>query len=180
MSRINRKIILVSTPLSPMMIILFGLMVYILIDMRHQEASHSNQCKDGHSGSPHHPLFDHTPHNPILLDRHPDHIYSFPFSPPRVHSHPHGTDSFRKIGFLTSRELADSVILPLFGEPAPYRRHRWNYYTMTDTQQSLSSVKLPVMYQERSCVDEIACDEIYTGDIVRVHGYESPFVVHVY
>lgn len=174
MSRINRKIILVSTPLSPMMIILLGLMVYILIDMRHQEASHSNQYKDDHSRSPHHPLLYHPPHNPILLDRHPDHI------PPRVHSHPHGADSFRKIGFLTSRELADSVILPLFGEAAPYRRHRWNYYTMTDTHQSLSSVKLPVMYRERSCVDEVACDEIYTGDIVRVHGYESPFVVHVY
>lgn len=176
MSRINRKMILVSTPLSPMMIILLGLMVYILIDMRHQEASHSNQYRVSHLGSKHPPLVDH----PILLDRHPDHIHSFPFSPPRVHSHPHGTDSIRKIGFLTSRELADSVILPLFGEPAPYRRHRWNYYTMTDTHQSLSSVKLPVMYRERSCVDEVACDEIYTGDIVRVHGYESPFVVHVY
>lgn len=170
----SRKIILVSTPLSPMMIILLGLMVYILIDMRHQEPNHSKQYKVSHLNYEHHPLVDH----PILLDRHPDHIHSL--SRPRVHSHPHGTDSFRKIGFLTSRELADSVILPLFGEAAPYRRHRWNYYTMTDTHQSLSSVKLPVMYRERSCVDEVACDEIYTGDIVRVHGYESPFVVHVY
>lgn len=179
MSRINRKIILVSTPLSPMMIILLGLMVYILIDMRltnsNQETTHSSQYKSSHLVSTQPP-----PHNPILLDHHPDHIHSFPLSRPRVHSHPHGTNSFRKIGFLTSRELADSVILPLFGEPAPYRRHRWNYYTMTDTHQSLSSVKLPVMYRERSCVDEVACDEIYTGDIVRVHGYESPFVVHVY
>jgi hypothetical protein len=176
MSRTNRKIIIVSTPLSPMMLILMGLMFYILVDMRHQEPSHSNQSKVSHLNYEPPPLVDH----PILLDRHPDHIHSFPLSQPNVHSHPHGTDSFRKIGFLTSRELADSVILPLFGDPAPYRRHRWNYYTMTDTHQRLSSVKLPVMYRERSCVDEVACDEIYTGDIVRVHGYESPFVVHVY
>lgn len=162
-----------------MMIILLGLVVYILLDMRQQEASHSNQYKVSHLGSSHHQLVDHIPHNPIL-DHHPNHIHSFPLSRYRVHSHPHGNDSFRKIGFLTSRELADSVILPLFGEPAPYRRHRWNYYTMTDTHQSLSSVKLPVMYRERSCVDEVACDEIYTDDIVRVHGYESPFVVHMY
>ena len=175
MSRMSRKIILVSTPLSPMIIILLAFMVYILIDMRHQEPSHANQTN--HFSHDHPPLID---HHPILLDRHPDHIHSFPLSRPRVHSHPHGTDSFRKIGFLTSRELADSVILPLFGEPAHYRRNRWNYYTMTDTHQSLSSVKLPVMYKERSCVDEVACDEIYTGDIVRVHGYDSPFVVHMY
>lgn len=172
MSRINRKIILISTPLSPMILILFGVMVYILLDMRHQEPNYTSCQRATHE---HASLVD-----PILLDRHPDHIHSFPVFRPRVHSHPHGTDSFRKIGFLTSREIADSVILPLFGEPAPYRRHRWNYYTMTDTNQSLSSVKLPVMYRERSCVDEVACDEIYTGDIVRVHGYESPFVVHVY
>lgn len=173
MNRINRKIILISTPLSPMILILLAFMVYILIDMRHQEASRTNQANQS---SHDHPVS----HHPILLDQHPNHIHSFPLSPPRVHSHPHGTDSYRKIGFLTSRELADSVILPLFGELAPYRRHRWNYYTMTDTHQRLSSVKLPVMYKERSCVDEVACDEIYNGDIVRVHGYDSPFVVHVY
>lgn len=174
MNRMSRKLILISTPLSPMIVVLLGFMVYIIIDLRYQEASHTNRLK--HLSHDHHLLVD----RPILLDHHPDHIHSFPLSRPRLHSHPHNTDSFRKIGFLTSRELADSVILPLFGEPAPYRRHRWNYYTMTDTHQSLSSVKLPVMYRDRSCVDEVACDEIYTGDIVRVHGYESPFVVHLY
>ena len=89
MSRINRKIILVSTPLSPMMIILLGLMVYILIDMRHQEASHQYRDRVSHLGSKHPPLVDH----PIRLDRHPDHIHSFPLSRPRVHSHPHGTEN---------------------------------------------------------------------------------------
>ena len=169
MNRMNRKIVLISTPLSPMIVILLGFMIYIIIDLRYQtkEQNHTNHLTSHESS--HLLLTDH----PILLDRHPDHLHS-------NHSHPHSTDSLRKIGFLTSRELADSVILPLFGEPASYRRHRWNYYTMTDTQQSLSSVKLPVMYRDRSCVDEVACDEIYTGDIVRVHGYDPPFVVHVY
>ena len=180
MKRMKRKIVLISTPLSPIIIILLALMVYILIDMRHQEPSHANQANQANHSSHDH-LVDHLSlidHHPILLDQHPNHIHSLSRS--RVHSHPHGTESFRKIGFLTSRELSDSIILPLFGEPSPYRRHRWNYYTMTDTHQSLSSVKLPVMYRERSCVDEVACDEIYTEDIVRVHGYDSPFVVHVY
>jgi len=169
----NRKIILISTPLSPMILILLGLIVYVIMDLRYQTHESTNTIRYENTNNP--------THHPILLDHHHDqyHIHSL-MSTPRVHPHPHASDSFRKIGFLTSRELADSVILPLFGERAPYRRHRWNYYTMTDTQQSLSSVKLPVMYRDRSCVDEVACDEIYTDDIVRVHGYESPFVVHVY
>ena len=169
MSRMNRKMMIIFTPLSPMIVILLGFMVYIIIDMKYEAQQKNHLISD----ASHYPM---VAEHPILRD----HVHSFPLSRPRVHSHPHGTDSYRKIGFLTSRELADSVILPLFGEPAPYRRHRWNYYTMTDTQQSISSVKLPVMYRDRSCVDEVACDEIYTGDIVRVHGYESPFVVHVY
>ena len=85
-----------------------------------------------------------------------------------------------KIGFLTSRELADSLIMPLFGERAPFRRHRYNYYTVNDPRNSLSEVKLPVYHNERDCTDEVACDEIYSGDIVRVHGYDSAFTVVIY
>lgn len=96
---------------------------------------------------------------------------------PRVHYH---RNSSSKIGFLTSKGLSDPVILPLFGEQAPNRRHRWNYHTMNDTQQRSSSVKLPIMFKDRDCMDEVACDEVYGGDIMRVHGYEQPFVVHVY
>ena len=99
---------------------------------------------------------------------------------PQGHYHPHGKWNFRKIGFLTSREMADPIIMPLFGEPAPYRRHRHNYYTVNDTHNTLSAVNLPLYHKDRDCTDEVACDEIYSGDLVRVHGYESPFVAEVY
>lgn len=88
--------------------------------------------------------------------------------------------NFRKIGFLTSREMSDHVIMPLFGEPAPYRRQRYNYYTVNDTHNALSIVKLPLYHRDRDCTDEVACDEIYSGDLIRVHGYEAPFVAEVY
>ena len=139
------------TSLSPFAAVLIVVVVYMLVDLHYQSA---------HEAPPAAPTEKHT--------RRPWR---------RLTS---SSLSFRKVGFLTSRELADSVILPLFGEIAPYRRHRWNYYTVTDTHQSLSSVKLPVLHKERSCVDEVACEELYSGDIVRVHGYESPFTVHVY
>lgn len=171
----RRKLVLMSTPLSPMIVILLGMMIYVMIDLKYQTKALVDSSARVESAT----LLAHQ-HN----DSHEhidDHRHPLPLmTGPRGHYHPHGHERFRKIGFLTSRELADSVILPLFGEPAPYRRHRWNYYTMTDAHQSLSSVKLPVMYRDRSCVDEVACDEIYTGDVVRVHGYEAPFVVEVY
>lgn len=111
------------------------------------------------------------------------HPYSHPLPvmhKPRGHYHPHGNFNFRKIGFLTSREMADSIIMPLFGEPAPYRRYRYNYYTVNDTHNSLTSVKLPLYHKDLDCTAEVACDEIYSGDLVRVHGYNAPFVAEVY
>lgn len=99
---------------------------------------------------------------------------------PQGHYHPHGKWNFRKIGFLTSREMADPIIMPLFGEPAPYRRHRYNYYTVNDTHNAISAVNLPLYHKDRDCTDEVACDEIYSGDLIRVHGYEAPFVAEVY
>lgn len=170
--RTKRFALMSLTPLSPMVGVLLVLVVYVVVDLRHQ-----------------HQTWDKAIREVRRVDRRGDHspLLSPPPPPPppptptrHEHRHPHAHEAFRKVGFLTSRELADSVILPLFGDAAPYRRHRWNYYTVTDTRQSLSSVKLPVLHRDRSCVDEVACEELYTGDVVRVHGYESPFVVHVY
>tara|TARA_B100000676_G_C18002329_1_gene801615 strand:+ start:1056 stop:1547 length:492 start_codon:yes stop_codon:yes gene_type:complete len=158
----SKKVIIISTPLSPMVLILFPFMIFIIIELIRMRTNNVSTL------SPTEKRFD-----PLL-----------PLPPPRLglvhHSHDHEPKSFRKIGFLQSRELADSIMLPLFGDRAPYRRNRWNYYTITDTHQNLSSVNLPVIYKDRSCVDEVACDELYTNDVVKVHGYDSPFVVHIY
>ena len=111
--------------------------------------------------------------------RNPTPIIITPGQPP-IHLHQPQPWQARKIGFLTSREMADSTILPLFGEQSPHRRHRWNYYTINDTRQHVSSVKLPVSFHDRNCMDEVACDEMYTNDVVQVHGYGTPFIVHRY
>jgi|SaaInlV_125m_DNA_1040241.scaffolds.fasta_scaffold01003_13 hypothetical protein len=170
MAKKKSKFIVLSTPLSPMALILMIFVVVMIIDLRVTDHKSSLSWVD-HVAEPMQRL---PPTPPMQHYHHPRGP-----TPPR-HHHPHGSESFRKIGFLESRELADSIILPLFGDAAPFRRHRWNYYTVTDTRQSLSSVKLPVTYKDRSCVDEVACDELYSGDDVRVHGYDTPFSVHVY
>ena len=89
----------------------------------------------------------------------------------------------RKIGFLTGQDAQEDggalTILPLFGSPAPLRRHRWNYHTVTDSRQAESMVQLPVEFKERRCTDEVACEEAYDGDVVHVHG-RGPFKITMY
>ena len=124
--------------------------------------SHTHQIPLPHIIDPHPPIIDPLP--PI--------IDPLPLAVARK--------EFRKIGFLTSRELSDAIILPLFADNAPYRRHRWNYYTINDTNQEISAVRLPVMFKDRDCMDEVACDEAYSGDHMRVHGYATAFTVYIY
>ena len=84
------------------------------------------------------------------------------------------------VGYL-SQDTSEGVprTLPLFAEPSVQRRHRYNYHTTSDTREHMS-VRLPISFKERDCTDEVACDELYTGDSVTVSGYSAPFVVRLY
>ena len=59
----------------------------------------------------------------------------------------------------------DGQILPLFGRRTAYRTDRYNYYTRTDTN---NPVPLPISYKRRDCQDDIGCDELMTGDQVKI------------
>jgi hypothetical protein len=80
--------------------------------------------------------------------------------------------SYDQLGILTR----DDVILPLFGKQL-HRNQKWNYYTMSDKQVS---VKLPVVRNNKSCTGEYGCDELFSGDMVLIHGYEQAFKVLIY
>lgn len=75
-----------------------------------------------------------------------------------------------KVGFLSF----ENEVWPLFKYEAPYRRHRYTYYTVNDV------IKVPVYYKNRNCLEELACDEIFHGDIVNIHGYDRDYVVYLY
>jgi hypothetical protein len=90
--------------------------------------------------------------------------------------------SYRQIGILTPKGKNHSPsshthILPLLGRPLFTSRSKWQYYTMTD---KTNSIKLPIIYNGRSCTNEYGCDELLGGEHVFVQGYNESFTVTKY
>ena len=84
--------------------------------------------------------------------------------------------TYRQIGILT-RTNGDETILPLMGKPLFTNRDKWNFYTMSDKN---NSIKLPISYKKKSCTSEYGCDNLSNGDIVYVEGYNDAFKVTSY
>ena len=84
--------------------------------------------------------------------------------------------SYRQIGILT-RTNGDETILPLMGKPLFTNRDKWNFYTMTDKN---NSIKLPISFKKKSCTSEYGCDNLNNGDMVFVEGYNDAFKVTSY
>ena len=82
---------------------------------------------------------------------------------------------YRQVGILNTREKGK--ILALMGRPLFVNRDKWQYYTMSDQN---NSVKLPISRNGRSCTNEYGCDKLYSGDKVFVEGYNEGFRVTIY
>lgn len=85
------------------------------------------------------------------------------------------SSSYSQIGILTRTQ--GEKILPLMGRPSQIQRNKWQYYTMSDGNQS---IRLPVSRSGRSCTSDNGCDEIMNGDSVYVEGYGDSFRATVY
>ena len=84
--------------------------------------------------------------------------------------------NYRQIGILT--RIGDKeTILPLLGRPRIANRDKWNFYTMSEGNNLL---KLPVSHKGKKCMSENGCDDVYTGDTVKVDGYNDSFKVTTY
>ena len=84
---------------------------------------------------------------------------------------------YRQLGILTRYGGKDETILPLMGRPLFSKRDKWNFYTLNDKN---NMIKLPVKVKGKSGTSEIGCDNVYTGDIVFVEGYNDAFKVTTY
>jgi hypothetical protein len=84
--------------------------------------------------------------------------------------------AYRQVGILT-RVNGPETILSLMGRPLFPSQDKWQFYTMSDKNQS---VKLPVTYKKRSCTSDLGCDNIYNGDTVYVEGYNDAFKATIY
>ena len=88
-----------------------------------------------------------------------------------------GDTSYRQVGILTRMGHVE-MILPLMGRPVFSNRDKWNFYTMSDIS---NVVKLPIRTRSgRDCTSEYGCDNLSSGEIVRVEGYRDDFKVTSY
>ena len=89
--------------------------------------------------------------------------------------------NYRQIGLLT-RVGEKETILPLMGKPLMTNRDKWNFYTMSENNNML---KLPISTNGGSnsykkCMAEQGCSDLYSGDTVKVDGYNDLFKVTTY
>ena len=84
--------------------------------------------------------------------------------------------AYRQVGILT-RINGVETILPIMGRPLHVNRNKWQYYSMSDKN---NSVKLPISRNGKSCTNEYGCDSLYNGDSVYVEGYNDAFKVTIY
>ena len=86
--------------------------------------------------------------------------------------------TYRQLGMMTplSGESKDKI-LPLMGRPLFVSRDKWQYYTMSDQN---NSIKLPISRNGRSCTTEYGVDKLYNGDTVYVEGYNQAFKITIY
>jgi len=97
--------------------------------------------------------------------------------------------NYRQIGILTRNNNDKETIIPLMGRPLMANRDKWNFYTMSETNNML---KLPVSLLKNKaktpcqsntytkCMGQNGCDDLYTGDTVHVDGYNDSFKVTTY
>jgi hypothetical protein len=87
-----------------------------------------------------------------------------------------GESSYGQVGILT-RINGPETILPLMGKSLLSSRDKWQFYTMSDKN---NSVRLPITHNGKSCTNEYGCDNLYNGDSVYVEGYNDAFQVTMY
>ena len=83
---------------------------------------------------------------------------------------------YTQVGLLT-RLRGRETILPLMGRPLYSNRSKWQFYTLSDQN---NSIKLPVSKNGRSCTGQYGCDQLYDADTVYVEGYKDAFKATIY
>lgn len=71
-------------------------------------------------------------------------------------------EAYQQMGVMVG---PDGKPLPLYGRRTAPRSDKFNYYTRTD---SYNPVSLPVTFNKKDCQDNAGCNELSSGDSVRI------------
>ena len=88
-------------------------------------------------------------------------------------------EDYKQYGILTRASGLGEMILPLMGRRSNNSRDKYQYYTMTNSAGNINT-KLPISVNGRSCTSEYGCDQISSGDMARVEGYNDTFRATIY
>ena len=83
---------------------------------------------------------------------------------------------YRQVGILTRIDGSKEMILPLMGRPLITHRDKWNFYTIAENNM----IKIPIYNKGNDCTSSLGCNDLYSGDIIKIEGYNSDFKVTLY
>ena len=96
---------------------------------------------------------------------------NIPIYPKELPQYDRNVSEYQHIGLLTANEDdKEPIVLPLFARKVINNRDRWQYYTATDKNNMM---RLPLVYQNMNCDEDIGCREIYDGDKVTIEIYRG-------
>jgi hypothetical protein len=81
----------------------------------------------------------------------------------------------QQMGLLLGDDDGDT--LPLYGKEVHGRRDRYHYYTSTSGDQVYS---LPVTHDNRDCMEDLGCQELYGQESVNVLGKSQSYQATLY
>ena len=85
--------------------------------------------------------------------------------------HTRGYTYFSNIGYLYDGDL----ILPLYGKQTYRGSITWNYYVLSEHH-----IKIPLIIDNKDCLDYIGCRELYHNDTIYLDAYKRTFHVYLY
>jgi len=119
----------------------------------------------------------------------PNDVYMNPYTPPlrderylvpiNVPTNIGAVDSnYRQVGMLTPLHgSSKNKILPLMGRPLIVTRDKWQYYAISNQN---NSIKLPIIHNGKDCTTEYGVNELYSRDVVYVEGHDEAFKIKMY
>jgi hypothetical protein len=87
--------------------------------------------------------------------------------------HTRGFTRFSNIGYLYDE---NNLVLPLYGKQTNCGSTTWNYYILDQEHR----IKIPLQVEDRDCMEQIGCKELYNDDTVHIRAYNKNFKVYMY